>query len=90
MKKELALKIANEHVKLETGTVTYYVLSNGKYLHVQTISEPFYYDDTDLVTYIDTEDENGDCIETHTAHADNIDSIAYWIYNLCYDTDIVH
>jgi len=87
-----AEKIAKQHYKYtETDkfTISYYALSNGLFLHIMTVYEPFYYDDIDNVTYIDIEDENGDCIESHTAKPEQLKTIAYWVKSLCYDTDII-
>ena len=84
---ERAHTIAKEHMEYSVGTVSYYTMENGKNLHVQTVYEPGYYDDSAMVCYIDTEDDNGDCMETHTAKHGDIDGIAFWIHELCYDTE---
>lgn len=87
MTKERAYEIAKTHATYGIGDVSFFPLQNGRNLHIQTLHEPSFYDDADCVTYIDIEDDNGDCIETHTTEPNDIDDIAFWIHELCYDTE---
>ena len=89
MTKERAHEIATIHEGYEIGAISYFNLANGKHLHVQTLSEPMYYGDGNYVTYIDIEDDDGYCIETHTTNMGNVDELAFWIHELCYDTEEV-
>lgn len=89
MTKERACEIAMNHSKYNIGDVSYYKLADGRNLHIQTLYEPLYYIDDDYVTYIDTENDDGDCMETHTAHMNDIDDIAHWIHEMCYSTEEV-
>ena len=87
MTKERAYEIASIHATLETGTVSWYALADGRNLHIQTLEEPSYFDDTDYVTYVDTEDDDGDCIETHTTKPNDVENIAFWVYEMCYNVE---
>lgn len=85
MTKERAYEIASIHATFDFGDVSWYELENGTHLHIQTLREDGYYADTHYVTYIDIEDDNGDCMETHTEKPDNVEGVAFWIYEMCHD-----
>jgi len=87
MTKERAYEIAKEHNKLEIYTITWKELSDGRHLHIQTVYEPDYYDDNCPVVCIATEEENGDACECHTARQNDIDDIAFWIYEMCWNLE---
>lgn len=82
---ERAKEIANNHVTLPVNTITWIEMDDGTHLHVMTCREPDYYENDPYVTYIDLEEENGDAIETHTAHCNDTEAIAFWVHELCYD-----
>ena len=84
MTKERAFEIATSHARLALHTITWIGLADGRHLHIQTVFEPDYYEDTPYVCYIEIQDENGDAEETHTTEPNNISEIAFWIYELCY------
>ena len=79
-----AESLAKQHVASPYGTVSIMALANGFKVHVQTLYTPFYFDDCDepYVCYIDLEDENGDALETHTTKPDDIEGIAYFVYEV--------
>ena len=84
MTKERAIEIATNHVtNCKEGEISFFALGNGRNLHIQTLFEPGYYDDSAYVCYIDIEDDEGDCIETHTTHQNDINGIAFWISEMC-------
>lgn len=87
MTKERAYEIAKGHVALEPYTITWVELTGGRHLHIQTVSEPNYYDDTPYVACVDLEEENGDACECHTSKPDDVDDIAFWIYEMCWNKE---
>ena len=77
-----AFEIANGH-KEETRIH----FTNGESVSIRTVEESGYYDDTPFVVYISLDDSNEDPIETHTTRADDINGIARWIYEMCYNLE---
>lgn len=82
-----AYEIAKKHMKYEPYSISWYELADGKHLRIQTVSEQGYYDDTNYVTCIDLEEENGDACECHTTKPDDIDDITHWIYWMCWNLE---
>ena len=88
MTKERAYEIAKDHVEnRKPYEISYIELADTNHVQVQTVFEPYYFDNTSFVTYIDLEEENGDCFEGHTARPTDIDDIAYWIYAMCWNRE---
>ena len=78
MTKERAHEIASIHVGYDIGSISYYALQNGRNLHIQTL---YILPCISAVTYIDIEDDDGDCIESEMAY--NNEDIEKMIFELC-------
>ncbi len=87
MTKERARKIAELHALRKFGEISYCLLDDGRTLYIQTLVEPNYYESNDYVTYIDVEDKTGTIVETHTTYANDVEGIAFWVYEMCYGVE---
>lgn len=86
MTTERAKEIAQKHVNMPAGSATVVSL-RGWTLFIETVFEPGYFDGENDVTYIDIVRHNNTCMETHTSYPGDVDSIAFWIMEMCYDKE---